>query len=87
MLDCGACGDPADVMRGFVESSVRPLALALLAALVLLATLTAGARGAASLYAPVNRPGPRLSVPRRDLAAEPPLRCYVFAHGCRSRRR
>ncbi len=43
--------------------------VALLASLVLLATLTAEARAATSRYAPVNRPGPRLSVPRHDLSA------------------
>jgi len=59
-------------MRGFAQHRVRPLVmvlLAMLASATLGAALTSSAWAAGAVYAPVNRPGPRLSVPRRDLSA------------------
>lgn len=54
---------------------------ALLLALALLGTVTAAARAADSPYAPVNRPGPRLSVSHRDLTAS--LSCTASVHNSR----
>lgn len=57
--------------------------LVLLVALALLATLAAPAQATGSRYAPVNRRGPRLSVPHRDLSLS--LSCTASVHHSRRR--